>query len=219
MATDAARGRRSLAALLWAAAALLPCACSDRPAEAAGRGGSSGPVLAMPATDPGALWSLEDFELTDQSGHAFGLADLAGTPWVASFIFTRCAGPCPRISADMAWLQGRLEESRARLVTITVDPAYDTPAVLERYAQKFGADPQRWFFLTGTPEEVEDVVRRVFFQPLEVMGPSGEHPTHSTRLVVVDGEGRVRGVYDTTGSSGRRKALDRLLFLEREAGS
>jgi len=190
-------------------------ACSDE--APAGRGGG-GLVLAMEAGDPGALWELADFELTERGGELLGRDELRGAPWVASFVFTRCAGPCPRITADMAWLQGRLADTEARLVSITVDPRFDTPAVLDRYAERYGADPKRWLFLTGDQLDVYRVVKEVFLQPLDIAagGNGTREPTHSTRFVVVDAGGRVRGVYDSEDRKGRRAALERLLFLSQE---
>ena len=188
--------------------------------EAAGRGGSSGPVLAMAAEDPGALWELAPFELSDQRGASFGTAELAGRPWAAAFVFTRCAGPCPRISADMRWLQDQLAGTRAELVSISVDPRYDTPEVLAGYASSLGADPARWHFLTGEQTAVWNVVQKGFLQPLALAegrdGAPGE-PTHGTALVVVDAALRVRGVYETAERGGRARALERLRFLDGEA--
>ena len=200
--------------------ALVAAACSD---SAAGSGGSLGPVLAMPADDPGELWTVPafvgDVELVERSGRTVRLSELDGTPYVAAFVFTRCAGPCPRITADMTWLQRQLRDVEARLVSFTVDPAYDTPEVLARYADDVGADPERWWFLTGPPATIARVSKEGFFQPLESVEAEiqgGAHPTHGTRLVVVDASGRVRGVYDTSDRSERAALRDRVRFVAAE---
>jgi len=195
-------------------------ACSD---PIAGSGGSSGPVLAMPADAPEALWTLpEDLRsvpLTERSGRSVSLADLEGRPYACAFVFTRCAGPCPRITADMAWLQREVADTGARLVSFTVDPAYDTPDVLTRYADEVGADPERWWFVTAEPDVLRRVSKEGFFQPLEIVESElsgGDHPTHGTRILVVDAESRVRGVYDTSDRRGRTQLRDRLLWLAAE---
>src|SRR5207237_3552270 len=98
---------------------------------------------------------IYDFTLTNQLGQKVTLADLNGHVWVADVIFTRCAGPCLKMSRQMKELQDTLlPTSGARLVSLTTDPLYDTPPVLKNYAQRFGADPSRWLFLTGSRQEV-----------------------------------------------------------------
>src|ERR1700683_3737016 len=100
-------------------------------------------------------WYAGHFSLTDQSGHPFSDKDLRGKVWVASFIFTRCAGPCARVSANMARLQKEMAGKEVlMLVSFSVDPDYDTPAVLQRYAAHFGADPSGWKFLTGKRRDI-----------------------------------------------------------------
>ena len=96
------------------------------------------------------LGKLSDFSLVERSGEALGLADLKGKVWLAGFVFTHCAGPCPLISAQMSALQRPLAEFEdVRLVSLSVDPERDTPAVLSDYARRYEADPDRWLFLTG----------------------------------------------------------------------
>ena len=96
------------------------------------------------------LWPVPDFSLTERSGRRVALADLRGTVWIANFIYTHCTDTCPLQSAAMARLQADLSsEPDVRLVSITVDPDQDTPDVLAEYATRFGADRDRWLFLTG----------------------------------------------------------------------
>src|SRR5258707_1385824 len=97
------------------------------------------------------LGQITDFTLTNQDGKITTLADLSNHVWVADIIFTRCAGPCPRMTQQMALLQAVLpKDGAARLVTLTTDPDFDTPAVMKKYGERFGADFNRWTFLTGT---------------------------------------------------------------------
>src|SRR5262245_3008746 len=96
-----------------------------------------------------------DFALTERSGRTVTNADLLGKVWVASFVFTRCTGPCPQVSGTVARLQKDLEgEKDVRLVTFTVDPEHDNANELREYAAHFGAYPDRWLFLTGKEQEV-----------------------------------------------------------------
>src|SRR6185436_6722388 len=87
------------------------------------------------------LSSVAEFTLTNQLGRAVTLADLRGHVWVADFIFTRCPGPCLKMTRQMKDLQEALPAANpARLVTLTTDPAYDSPAILKTYAGRFDAD-------------------------------------------------------------------------------
>jgi cytochrome oxidase Cu insertion factor (SCO1/SenC/PrrC family) len=109
------------------------------------------------------LWEVPDFALIERSGQSVTRADLLGKVWIASLIFTRCVEECPLVSSHMARLQDVFTtEPDVRLTSITVDPAYDTPEVLTRYAQSFAAQPQRWLFLTGDKATIYRLVREGF---------------------------------------------------------
>jgi cytochrome oxidase Cu insertion factor (SCO1/SenC/PrrC family) len=109
------------------------------------------------------LWQVPDFALIERSGQSVTRADLLGKVWIASVIFTRCVEECPLVSNHMARLQAAFAaEPDVRLVSITVDPAYDTPEILTRYAQSFAAQPQRWLFLTGDKTTIYRLVREGF---------------------------------------------------------
>lgn len=173
------------------------------------------------------LGRVGDFTLTNQLGATVSLADLRGFVWVADIIFTRCAGPCPRMTQQMKALQDALPpESRARLVTLTTDPEFDTPAVLRAYAERFGADPRRWWFLTGSKAQIVGLaVDSLKLTALEKKPEERESPAdlfiHSTLFVVVDKHGRVRDVFETTGEGVdpaivQGQILERVRQLERE---
>lgn len=137
------------------------------------------------------------FHLTDQLGRAVSGETMAGRVWVADFIFTRCAGQCPMMTAKMQQLSQRLgPSSGVTLVSISVDPGWDTPEVLARYAEGAGADPGSWLFLTGEPEEIARVCRQGFKLSLAEEGTLEEPITHSSRLVLVDRTGVIRGYYE-----------------------
>ncbi len=133
------------------------------------------------------------FVLTSQSGAAFDSKTLDGKIWVADSFFTTCMGPCPRMSAQMHWVQKQIADlPDVRLVSFTVDPQHDTPTVLAAYAQRFRAEPGRWCLLTGSPETLNTLVRDVF-----KMGRAGGSFVHSTEFALVDRRGFIRGYYNT----------------------
>jgi protein SCO1/2 len=139
--------------------------------------------------------AIPAFTLTAQTGAEFDSREaLAGKVWVADFIFTNCQGPCPRMSAYMQRIQDRVKDlPNVRLVSFTVDPDRDTPEVLAEYGRRFNADPERWYFLTGPKDTLQKLNRDAFL--LGDINPSLEH---STRFVLVDREGVVRGYYSTS---------------------
>jgi cytochrome oxidase Cu insertion factor (SCO1/SenC/PrrC family) len=149
------------------------------------------------------LGHLEPFNLTDQTGAPFPSSRLNGRIWVADFIFTRCLGPCPLMSAKMAKLQESLRDlPDVTLVSFSVDPVADTPPVLEAYAQKYKPDPDRWTFLTGDVHALYDLIQRGFKLPVGATPPPdrvepGELITHTTRFVLVDRDGDIRGYFDS----------------------
>src|SRR5262249_41634180 len=126
------------------------------------------------------------------------LHDLAGRVWVADFIFTSCGGTCPLMTAKMRKLQDVLPPA-IRLVSITVDPARDPPEILAAYAGEHGAAVERWLFLTGDKQSLYDLCVKGFKLPLdESRGTAAEPIAHSTRFVLVDKQGEIRGYYNGT---------------------
>ena len=155
-------------------------------------------------------WEAPEFTLLNQLGDTSETADLRGTPWVASFVVTNCTDVCRLITRRMAVLRDTLAAAgllgtRVRLVSFTVDPARDTPEVLQNYAAKFGvSSPDEWAFLTGMPA---DRVRRTIQEGFKLAASAstghkhagGNYQViHSPRIVLVDARGRIRGLYDMT---------------------
>lgn len=160
---------------------------------------------------------LPGFSLVNRDGRPVGLRDLAGKAWVADFVFTRCPASCPMMSSRMARLERSLPpDAEVRLVSISVDPAFDTPEVLERYAGKYKA-PERWLFLTGEKEAVRSLCVEGFKLGLDMEpapGMAGPEPIlHSNRFVLVDGEGRIRGYYEAFDEASMEKLRADLLRL------
>ncbi|MCH7589991.1 SCO family protein [PVC group bacterium] len=140
------------------------------------------------------LGAVLPFSLVNQHSKDIGLEDLLGYVWVADFIFTTCSGPCPILSEHMAQLHRSYQlDDRVRLVSISVNPETDTPDVLLKYAGKYKADVQRWYFLTGDREEIH----RLSYKGFKV-GSVDEPVFHSTSMILVDESGQIRGYYDGT---------------------
>jgi protein SCO1/2 len=135
------------------------------------------------------LGQVPQFQLTDQQGKTFDRSALDGHVWIADFIYTHCEGPCPRMTSHMRAMQNETDPS-VEFVSFTVDPANDTPPVLESYGQKFGADDKRWKFLTGDAQTLDMLDHDAFH-----LGSIGAGLDHSTRFVLVDKKGRIRGYY------------------------
>ncbi len=161
-------------------------------------------------TAPAVFGQVPAFSLVERSGKPLSSRDLLGRPWVADFIFTRCQGICPVLSGRMADLLGRLEDQGITdtiAVSFSVDPEHDDPATLRAYAKRFGADPERWLFLTGDLAHVEDLVRHGFrlsmaALPEEQRRTAPEPITHSDRFVLVDDQLRIRGYYHGSDDEG-----------------
>lgn len=168
------------------------------------------PAPARAALDLGGNgFPLGPFRLVERSGRTVTDADLADRVWVAAFIFTRCPLSCPRITSVMKGLQDRFAGTPVRLVSVTVDPDHDTPTVLAAYADRFAADPDRWWFLTGPKDDVLGLIRQRFKLGVEVNARAAQEAgaeafSHSERLALVD-RGTVVGYFSSTdaGDVGR----------------
>lgn len=149
------------------------------------------------------LGMVPPFELTREDGTSFSSESLKGKVWVIDFIFTRCAGPCPRMSTQMKALQKTFaEEPGVHFVSVSADPVADSPPVLRAYAQKYEANPERWTFLTGEVMPIYELIEKGFRlgagpppDPAKV-GP-GDLIIHSTRFTLVDKTGAIRGTYQS----------------------
>ena len=142
-----------------------------------------------------------DFRFQDRNGAFLKTADLVGKFWVADFIFTRCAGSCPILGEQMRRLQKEWKGNpKLDLVTFTVDPEYDTRAVLKDYAADLGADPKQWFFLTGAKKDLLKAAEEGFrLTAIENPGAApGALFIHSTKLVLVGPDGTILDYYDGT---------------------
>lgn len=177
-------------AAAWAGARAIHGAMADRET-----GAISEPALL-------ALGTLPPFALTERSEHPVTLVNLRGFVWIATFFFSRCGDTCPLQIERMAALGAEFSPaSRLRMVAITVDPAYDTPAVLTAYADHLALDRDRFLVLTGDRGTIAGLARQGFKLAVgEVEGGRGDGGllvAHSDRLALVDGDGQLRDTYPT----------------------
>lgn len=185
---------------------------------------------------------VPEFRLTERSGRPIGRADLLGHVWIANFIYTQCRETCPIQTALLARLQPEFAgEADLRIVSITVDPEHDTLAALRSYAEQYGADPERWLFLTGGKRAIYRLAKEGFHLgvvdpddpgqaagPLRWLEPAPAFATHgskglimhSSRFVLVDRQARIRGYHladDAPSIDRLRRNLRALLRESRKA--
>lgn len=170
---------------------LLAAACEKRH-EPTGAKIAQGEGLAVP-----------EFSFLERGGRPFGLRDLRGKVWVAAFIFTRCRTTCIPMCGEMMELQDDFaDEKDFRIVATTVDPAHDTAERLAAFAKGYGADPERWLFLTGRQEDIKAFAHG----GLKIQWHPEDPLIHSTYFVLVDRGGQIRDYFNQT----RREEMERL---------
>jgi len=173
-------------------------------------------VTALRQRSISAYGTVPGFQLTNQNGQPFGSAQLSGKIWIADFIYTTCPGPCPMISSRMSELQKPLQKTDVHLVSFSVDPEKDTPEVLRGYADKLQAEPGRWDFLTGAKPAIYKLSHDGFKLAVSDGSDAQGIPVHSTRMVLVDRHGQIRGYYDATEPEAITKLLADTNHLLRE---
>jgi len=157
-------------------------------------------------------YDVPEFQLTSQDGQPFDSKVLRGKIWVADFIYTTCPGPCPRMTSQMHEVQNAIAKMPdVKLVSFTVDPARDTPAVLAAYAKVHGASAEHWYFLTGPAATLQQIDRDTF-----KLGNVDATLQHSTRFVLVDRQSRIRAYYDTSETDAIRRVIRDIFELARE---
>ena len=157
---------------------------------------------ARPLEGLGKFGAVPEFALTERSGARLTLSDLKGKVWLADFIYTACQDTCPLESATMANLQSDLAGEPLTLVSFSVDPERDTPAVLADYAERFHADRTRWLFLTGGKNDLYRLVQEGFHLSAIPITEDAAHSDgdvyHDAHFVLVDGAAEIRGYYESS---------------------
>jgi len=165
---------------------------------------------------------LSDFSLTNQLDQPVRLAKYADKVWFADIVFTRCAGPCPTMTKRMAELQAHfIDKPNVAFATLTTDPEFDTPKVMKRFAKRHKAQDENWDFLTGPKSEIV----RLAVDEMKLIArekPEGEQVTpedlfiHSSYFVVIDQQGRLRGVLESLDEGWKEKAVNLATRLLKE---
>jgi protein SCO1/2/putative membrane protein len=168
---------------------------------------------------------IAPFILVRENGSPVRSDDLRSGPWLAAFTFTRCPSSCPRISATLKSLQDQLAGSSTKIVSISVDPEFDTPEVLSKYSQRFGADPNRWWFLTGRQSEIYDLIQSSFMLSVAATTPEqqkegAEAIAHSDRIALIDKDLKLVRFFDSNApeemkqlvTEARRRSLNPLIL-------
>lgn len=153
------------------------------------------------------LWDpkeVADFTLVDQTGKKFTNKDLLGAPWIVNFVFAQCSYQCPLTSRTMMEFNKTVEDVDLKMVTITVNPEEDTVDIMRKYAEIWGADPQRWIFATGEPEDVWNLIRKGFkvtaWENVGTAREPGMEFAHDNNIIHVSAEGEILGRYNSTDS-------------------
>jgi len=158
---------------------------------------------------------VKDFSLTDTENKTISLADLKGKVWVADFIFTTCGHICPIMSKHMASLhRSYLLEEDTAMVSISVNPEFDTPKILNDYAKRYNADTKHWHFLTGSRDAIKDLAVNGF-----KIGSVEDPVFHSTYFVLVDKTGKIRGYYEGTKIIEVQRLFKDIAFVLKEQRS
>ncbi|HEX6100598.1 MAG TPA: SCO family protein [Thermoanaerobaculia bacterium] len=168
----------------------------------------------QPELDLPKLFPVPATTLVDERGQSVSLDALKGNVVVYDFIFTNCTGTCPIMTNNMRALTPKVDkDAPVRFVSITVDPARDTPAVLSQYAKRVRNDP-RWTFLTGDRDAIVALSVKGFKLTAGDPMPGGEPLLHSSKFAVADKQGMIRGYYDATDGTVPEdvaRAIDQLL--------
>lgn len=163
--------------------------------------------------------NLVDFTLTDSSGHAVTRADLQGKILVVDFLFTSCSLTCPVVNTQMAQIQRMTtNQPDIKLLSITVDPRDDTPEVLEKYGARFGADTNRWLFLTGNKTELYNLIGKSFLAQ-DLNDPFGYMPgnfSHTERIALMDSQGRLLGYFDGLNQNTASAVVEQIAKLRNQ---
>jgi len=179
----------------------------------------------LPSSGLPVFGDAPEFHLIERSGKTVSRVDLAGSVWVADFIFTRCQGMCPLLSTRMAMLQQHLQKNptgrRVYLISFSVDPEWDTPERLQEYAKRYHADPASWLFLTGPVEVVTQLITQGFHlavarAPLDAQTSATEPIVHSDRLILIDPAAHIRGYYHCMDQEDFERLLRDVERLRRE---
>lgn len=162
------------------------------------------------------LTGLPEFDLVDSYGAKFSKQSMLGHPYVVSFVFTQCAGPCPMVMVAVQRLQNKYAARGVRFATLTVDPENDTPDKLRRFGEFYKVQPDVWRLVTGERDGIYRLIHEGFMMPVMATPEHGQgyQVIHSSNLCLVDSDGVVCGKYNAIDESEMAQLtlrLDRLV--------
>ena len=172
------------------------------------------PALVDPSAMREENHRILDFNLVNHLGDTVTLADVQGQILVVDFFFTRCATICPLMTKNLQRIHDRLgPDAPVQFMSHSVTPVADSVSVLAAYADKYGADPDLWWFLTGEKSEIYTLARKSYFSCLDEGDGGFQDFVHTENIVLVDDQGRLRGFYDGTDSKAMSQLFSDLEFL------
>ena len=172
------------------------------------------PALVDPSAMREENHRILDFNLVNHLGDTVTLADVQGQILVVDFFFTQCATICPLMTKNLQRIHDRLgPDAPVQLMSHSVTPVADSVSVLSAYADKHGADPELWWFLTGEKSEIYTLARKSYFSCLDEGDGGFQDFVHTENIVLVDDQGRLRGFYDGTDSKAMSQLFSDLEFL------
>lgn len=156
------------------------------------------------------------FSLLDQDSNLVNEQIATGKISVVDFFFSTCKTICPKMTNQLMRVQHKYKvDTDVVILSFTVDPVNDTPSRLKEYAGRHNAVSGKWYFLTGDKKEIYDLARNSYF--LTAMEGSGADPfLHSEQMVLVDKQGRIRGIYDGTDHFEVKKLIEDIAVLQLE---
>jgi protein SCO1/2 len=163
------------------------------------------------------------FNFQDENGKPYGTNDLKGKVYIANFMFTSCTTSCPLLLKQVQIVQHRIRGviDRAAILSFTVDPENDTPAVLFAKAREMKANPGVWRFLTAPKADIKKLLVDGFKVPVgdKVVANSVMDVAHSNKFVLVDKEGKIRGYYSADKDGINQMMIDTGLLINQKTKS
>jgi protein SCO1/2 len=160
--------------------------------------------------------TIPDFKFITNQGDSLSNKDLSGNIYVVDFFFSRCPGICKDMSSQMMRVQESYKDNAGiKILSFTVDPEYDTPETLDKYAKAHRAIKDKWYFLTGEKDSIYDLAKKGFFLNALEDGKGGEF-IHDNHFALVDKKGWIRGFYDGTDKKDVDRLITEIAILEKE---
>lgn len=162
---------------------------------------------------------IPEFQMLDYTGNTITRDTLLGKIIVADVFFSRCAGPCPKLSGNMSYIQNQSwikDDPEIRLFSMTVDPTFDSIPVLKSYAGAYKAIPHKWYMVTGDQKSIFELANKGFLFRAWVDANDSINFVHDEHLALVDKEGHIRGFYDGTNGQEVKKLMDEINVLKYE---